>query len=467
MGTETIAPRVRGSQLPDPRSSFAGRTRRLTAAWILTVMAALPAAVRPAAAQDPVVALEKRVQETARKASAAFVFLSGGSGVLISEDGWFLTNHHVVAPLPLPDGLPERNIPERVRVNLQDAKQRLARLVCTDPVGDIALLKLEPEAGEKLPFLEFADSDRLETGQYVLAIGAPFSIGAQGDPAPDHRHYPSVSLGVISAIHRYQEQYGDCIQTDAAVNPGNSGGPLVDLDGRLAGINGRILTRFGNRVNSGVGFAVPANQIRNFLPRMKSGGIDRKIYHGRITGLAVQDPPTRTGALVADVRVSSVAAKAGFKEGDLIVAVNSQKVATGRRFLGLISTWPAGSEITVTVRRGDETVDLKAKMRSAPARDITGRPLDPRAGAGRTGATFEEDMDGVVVTFVSPLSPADDAGLAAGDLVVKVDGNDVGGDLDGLLVGVRSKKPGEKVKLLVRRDGKEREVTITLGRPKE
>ena len=421
----------------------------------------------PAAAQDdPVIALQKRVEDTAKKASAAFVFLSGGSGVLISDDGWFLTNHHVIAPPARPDGIHEPDLPKKVRVNLQDAKGRIATLVCTDPVGDIALLKLEPEAGEKLPFLEFTDSDKLETGQYVLAIGAPFGIGAQGDPAPDHRHYPSVSLGIISALHRYQEQYGDCIQTDAAVNPGNSGGPLVDLDGRLAGINGRILTRYGNRVNSGVGFAVPANQIRNFLPRMKTGGVDRKIYHGRIAGLTVQDPGERTGTLVADVRTSSVAAKAGFKEGDLIVAVNGQKITTGRRFLGLISTWPAGSDVTVTVKRGDETLDCKAKLRSATARDITGRPLDPRSGGGRTGATFEEDKDGVVVAFISSLSPAEDAGLAVGDVVLKVDGNDVD-DLDALLVGVRSKKPGEKVTLLVRRDGKEREITITLGRPKE
>jgi len=438
--------------------------RRALAAMIL-----LAAAVRPAAAQDdPVVALEKRVQETARKASAAFVFLSGGSGVLISDDGWCLTNHHVVAPpVPVAPGTPEAKLAKRVPVNLQDAKGRFALLVCTDPVGDIALLKLEPEAGEKFPFLEFTDSDKLETGQYVLAIGAPFGIGAQGDPAPDHRHYPSVSLGIISALHRYQEQYGDCIQTDAAVNPGNSGGPLVDLDGRLAGINGRILTRYGNRVNSGVGFAVPANQIRNFLPRMKIGGIDRKIYHGEIGGLRIgNNEIERTGAVVRTVDTGSAADRAGLKEDDLIVAVNGQKVTTARRFLGLISTWPAGAEVTVTVRRGEESLDLKAKLRPAKARDITGRELDPRSGGGRTGATFEKTKEGIVVTFVTPLSPADDAGLAEGDLVLKVDGTPVK-ELDGLLEEVRNKNPGDKVAILVRRDGKEREITVTLGRPKE
>jgi len=222
----------------------------------------LPAIAMMAAAlavQDPVRTLEKKVQETGRKVSDAFVFIGGGSAVLISPDGWFLTNHHVGGTMD-----------KGTTVWLSDGRSFRAKLVCTDPVGDLALFKLQ-DVKEKLPHVEFGDSDALEVGQYVVAVGNPFGLATT--PAPDRRRYPSVSLGVVSARHRYQQNYGDCIQTDAAVNPGNSGGPLVTLDGRLVGINGRIATRYMNRVNSGVGFAIAANQVKRFLPEMMEGGL--------------------------------------------------------------------------------------------------------------------------------------------------------------------------------------------------
>ena len=429
---------------------------RMVALLVLAVAAANPAA----ALQDPVTALQKRVEETSKKVSSAFVFLGGGSGVLISDDGWFLTNHHVIGG--------SRTVPETVEVRLQDAKKRVAKVVCTDSVGDIALLKLEPEGGAKFPFVTFADSDKLEIGQYVLAIGAPLGIGAQFDPAPDGRHYPSVSLGIVSALHRFQQQYGDCIQTDAAVNPGNSGGPLVDLDGRLVGINGRILTRFFNRVNSGVGFAIPSNQISNFLPRMRTGGIARKIYHGQVTGLFLRDRgPEGEGAVVEDVRVSTAAANSGFKQGDLILAVNGNRVFSPWRFHGLISTWPSDTELTVTVRRGDKTESIKVTLESGLARDITGEVLDPGVGGGSTGATFNDEKDGsVTVTWVTAASPADEAGLAAGDVVLKVDGREVKRRKT-ILEYVHGKKPGATIVLTIRRDGEEREIEIKLGKSKE
>ena len=436
---------------------------RIMLAMILASAAALPASAQ----EDPVKALQKRVQETAVKVSSAFVFFGGGSGVLISEDGWCLTNHHVIAPPPLPGGI-ERNLPPKVAVNLQDGKRRFADLTCSDSVGDIALLKLERAEGEKFPFITFADSDKLEVGQYVIAIGAPFSIGAQADPAPDRRHYPSVSLGIVSAMHRYQAQYGDCIQTDAAVNPGNSGGPLVDLDGRLVGINGRILTRYMNRVNSGVGFAIPANQIRNFLPKMKEGGTDRRIYHGTVAGLLLDDRPEQPGdVVVRDVVRNSAAHDAGFKQGDLVLAVNGQKAFSRYRFRGLVSTWPAETEITVTVKRGDKTLPIKVALESEQERTIMGeiqRP--PPKGRGATGATFEDEKPGkdgqVTVVFVKPLSPSDEAGLLVGDVVLKVDTEAVKQSKT-ILERVQSRKPGDTVTLRVLRDGEELDIKIKLG----
>jgi serine protease Do len=427
------------------------------------------AAVSASAQDDPVKALQKKVQETARKVSAAFVFFSGGSGVLISEDGWLLTNHHVIAA-PAIRGV-ERPPEGAVKVMLQDGKQRLAELKCTDAVGDIALFKLNGGADEKYPFVTFGDSDKLEIGQYVLAIGAPFGIGALGDPAPDGRHYPSVSLGIVSALHRYQEQYGDCIQTDAAVNPGNSGGPLVDLDGRLVGINGRILTRYLNRVNSGVGFAVASNQIQNFLPKMKEGGINRRIYHGRITGLDLAEhAEDRGGILVREVAGDSAAAKRGLRPGDVVLSANGHKVFNVHRLRGIVSAWPAESEVSLTVRRQDKTLDIKVPIQGTAERAITGELLRPppraRAPQGSTGATFEDEKPGedgqVTVTFVTPFSPAETAGLSAGDVVLKVDGRDVK-NRKTVLEHVQNRKPGETVVLRVMREGEEVEVKITLG----
>src|SRR5262245_15053014 len=154
--------------------------------------------------QDPVHDLQKKVEATARRVSDAFVFIGGGSAVLISGDGWFLTNHHVGGTMT-----------HGATVYLNDGRSFHATLVCTDAVGDVALFKMD-EVKESLPHLEIGDSDALEVGQYVIAVGNPF--GLANVPAPDRRRYPSVSLGVVSALHRNQQSYSDCIQTDAAVN---------------------------------------------------------------------------------------------------------------------------------------------------------------------------------------------------------------------------------------------------------
>ena len=435
---------------------------------IVTTLAILAAAALPAAGQeDPVRALQKRVQETSKKVNAAFIFFEGGSGILISEDGYCLTNHHVVAT----GGVRAANAPSAkltTEVMMQDGKRRLAELKCTDAVGDIALYKLAPKDGEKFPFVAFADSDKLEVGQYVLAIGAPLSIGAQTDPAPDGRHYPSVSLGIISALHRYQQQYGDCIQTDAAVNPGNSGGPLVDLDGKLCGINGRILTRYMNRVNSGVGFAIPANQIANFLPRMKEGGINRKVYHGTVTGLDLHEQGDEKGEVkVRRVEENSLAADRGFLPDDAILSINGHKVFNRNRFRGILSTWPADSEVTIKVRRGDKTLDIKVALEGAASTTITGETLKPPPkNPSLVGATFEDETPGkdgpVRIADVTPLSPAEEAGLRTGDLVLKVDGRNVKNRKD-VLDHLQTRKAGETVTLRVQREDDEFDFKVKLG----
>jgi serine protease Do len=385
--------------------------------------------------------------------SERFVFFGGGSGVLISEDGYCLTNHHVAGTLPT------------TRVTLFSGKQYLAKLVCTDTLGDLSLFKLDP-GEEKLPFIQLGDSDKLEMGQYVIACGNPFGIT---QPDRDAKWYPTITLGIVSAVHRNQQTYFDCVQTDAAVNPGNSGGPLVTLDGKLVGINGRIATRYMNRVNSGVGYAIPSNQIRNFLPGMKKGGESGKIHHGMIAGLAFADQNTQgEGAKVASVKPGSSAEAAGFKKGDLVVNVNGYPIFNRERYLGVIGTVPERTEVKVRVKRDGETVDLQVDLdRYAPLEGLgLGLPQRPPPvrpkGSGYLGAYVEETKDGVKVDQVGADTPADRAGLQVGDIVLSVNDRKVA-TRDELLARIYQRKPGARIKIAIRRGGQELELEATLG----
>ena len=192
----------------------------------------------------------------AQKVNPAFVSVGGGSGVIISSDGYILTNHHVT-----------RGIPKWLVISPGGVVHR-ADLVGYDSIGDIALLKILK--GKNLPYVELGDSDKIQPGQAIFALGNPWGLaGPEG--------HPTLTFGIISAINRFQGGYGDCFQIDAPINPGNSGGPTFDFQGRLLGINGQIRPRFGRRTFSGVGLAIPINQIKNFLPLLKKGG---EVGHG-------------------------------------------------------------------------------------------------------------------------------------------------------------------------------------------
>jgi serine protease Do len=282
--------------------------------------------------------------------------------------------------------------------------------------------------------------------------------------------YPTITLGIVSAFHRNQQTYFDCIQTDAAVNPGNSGGPLVTLDGKLVGINGRIATRYMNRVNSGVGYAIPSNQIKNFLPKMMKGGEAGKIHHGMIAGLQLLDQNTQgEGAKIGSVRGGTTADAAGFKKGDLIIAVNGYSVFNRERYLGAIGTFPEKTEVTVKVKRDDEKVDLKVELdRYNPVEGLGfGLPQKPAPvrpkGSGYLGAYVEDTKDGVKVMDVRPASPADEAGLAVGDVILSVNDRKISGR-DELLQRLWQRKPGARVKLGVKRGNEELEIEAVLAR---
>lgn len=341
-------------------------------------------------------AIEKAVVDSAARIVPAYVFIGGGSGVLIGPDGLMLTNDHVA-------GEKKR---WTVRVGTQDYQ---ADLLGTDRHGDIAVLKLRNAQG--LAYVEFADSDALVVGQQVIAVGNPFATaGADGDP--------TLTLGIISALHRFMDGYSDSIQTDAPINPGNSGGPLLTLDGKLAGINGRIATRFGAKANTGIGMAIPANQIKRFLPHFEQakGG---HVYHGILRGL-VGDPEEadgiQNGAEVKEVVIGSPAEKAGFKVGDRITHVGDQSLLNYNRFLGVLGTFPAGTELELTVMRGAESVKLKTALEAF-------RPGDFGLWMKQTPMMRMAPPAEIEKTF--PNLAADKAGLKAGDRIVSIEGNPV------------------------------------------
>src|SRR5580658_6294977 len=233
-----------------------------------------------------------------------------GSGVIVTKDGYILTNNHVV------DGAKE------LKVTLNDGREFKAKVIGRDPKSDVAVIKIE---AKDLPAITFADSSKSEVGDVVLAIGNPFNVGQ------------TVTMGIISATGRGGvgiEQYEDFIQTDAAINPGNSGGALVDAEGRLIGVNTAIYSRGGG--NQGIGFAIPTDLARGIMVSL--------IEHGKVTrgylGVMIQDitPPlaqklelkSDQGALVGDVVPDGPAAKAGIQDGDVIVEFNSHKVTDSR-----------------------------------------------------------------------------------------------------------------------------------------
>ncbi|MCW8131197.1 MAG: trypsin-like peptidase domain-containing protein [Planctomycetota bacterium] len=405
-----------------------------------TVVAALLAscmAASGARAASPVAAearkLEQAWSEAIKKVVPAYVFIGGGSGVLISPDGLMLTNHHVAGA----------NKRWNVRVS---NKQYVANVLGTDPRGDITLLKLEKAAD--LPFVEFADSDNLVVGQQVIAIGNPFMTAeAIGEP--------TVTVGIISAVNRFQGSYSNAIQTDAPINPGNSGGPLLTLDGKLAGINGQIATRFGQRANTGIGMAIPAKQIQRFLPVLKAanGGT---VYHGYMRGLVGEQNETdgeQNGAEVKDVRPGTYAEKLGIQKGDRIVSFDGYKLLNYTRFLGIMGTYPAESDVKITLIRGGQEKTLAAKLEI-----LNPGSLEIKPKPGPINAPF---------VVAEAKNAAQKAGIKPGDQVMEFNGEKVNTLLDWIRISRQMEFfAGDEVTLKVKRGKKEApeevEIKVTL-----
>ncbi len=383
------------------------------------------------AAIDAQGALSKTIERLAK----SFVFVGGGSGVLVSPDGWFLTNHHVA-------GSSKRWL---VRVG---TKLHRAELAGTDPRGDVALLKIEGASG--MPFVELGDSDAVKVGQQVIAIGNPFGLAAaDGDP--------TVTLGIVSCLHRFNAGYSDAIQTDAAVNPGNSGGPLFTLDGKLIGINGQIATRFGQRSNTGIGLAIPSNQIARFLPLLKEakGGV---VFHGLIRGMRWKgdaEDSMQDGAEIAEVFPGSAAEKTGLKKGDVITAVEGVKILNPFRFNGVIGTYPAGTELALTVKRGGKFETLKAKLEKYDPADLGATIKRPAVPGLMPPVELEKVEKGLA---------ADKAGLKPGDRLLAIDGKRAD-SIPALMALMANSQylAGDKVKVRFKRGEEEKVAELTFS----
>jgi S1-C subfamily serine protease len=383
--------------------------------------------------------LEKDLVALVERVSKCYVIIGGGSGVVVSPEGDILTNHHVAGG---------RKVGELWTVMRPGTVIEQAKVIGHDPRGDISLLKLEGKG--PYPYLELTDSDQVRVGDAVVALGNPFGFSKDATP--------HVTLGVVSALHRFQDGYSDAIQTDVAINPGNSGGPLLDIQGRVIGINGRIAVRYGTRANTGVGYAIPTNQIRSFIPQFREKGL---VLHGHIQGIGFADAPhPKGGALVERVASGSAPAEVGLKPGDVIVEADGRPVSSPARFSGIVGTLPAGSSLPVVVRRGEETVKLELALEA--------RRGDVPDQNGFLGVKVSaKEGGGIEVEEVVAASPAARAGVQPGDVILSITIGGRANPMNDLMSFTRLMgrlDPGQKVGLSLKRGDATLEVEATLAR---
>ena len=343
-----------------------------------------------------------------------------GSGVIVDPKGMIVTNSHVV------------NGADAIHIALSGGREYPVKLLLDDPKSDLAVLQIDNTGGKTFPALSFANSDSLEVGDLVLAIGNPFGVGQ------------TVTSGIVSALARTGVETGNFdyfIQTDAAINPGNSGGALVDLEGKLVGINTAIFTRSGGSV--GIGFAIPANMARTVAEAGQKGGpIVRPWFGAQLQEVTTDiadslsiDPPH--GALITDVAPDSPAAKAGLKSGDAIIKIDGVDVDAPQGFDFRFATKDLGSSTSLTYVRGGRTADATVAVVPAPAASadqsgtiagntrFSGTSVSVLTPAVAQDMNLPFDSKGVVVTSVASGSPAEQMGLLKGDIIVAINGRQI------------------------------------------
>jgi Do/DeqQ family serine protease len=338
-----------------------------------------------------------------------------GSGIVISADGYILTNNHVVENA------------SKIHVTFAGEKEYLAEVIGTDPPTDVALIKID---ADNLPTVKIADSAKLRIGDQVMAIGNPFGVGQ------------TVTLGIVSALGRNigLMDYSDLIQTDASINPGNSGGALVNMQGELVGMNAAILSRSGG--SQGIGFAIPTNMAMKIVDALKTDGSVQRAYLGVLPQEVDQsmadyygmDRPR--GVLIAQVNEGTPAEKAGLKDGDIILSVDGAEIKNPSMLRNVISLSEVGQEVELQLIREGKEKTVKVALEKLPEPDqiaqagprsdtaedetIDGVVVRELTGRVRAAAQLPDDVVGLYVQSVAPASNAASEGLAEGDIIQEV-----------------------------------------------
>jgi len=345
-----------------------------------------------------------------------------GSGVIVDANGHILTNNHVV------EGA------EKITIAMNDNKTYEAKVVGLDQPSDLAVLKIE---GTNLPFLNLGNSDGVRVGDIVLAIGNPLGIGQ------------TVTAGIISAKGRRtglsDGSYEDFLQTDAPINRGNSGGALVSLNGELIGINSQILSGGPSGGNIGIGFSIPSNMAKSVMDQLIANGRVRRGLLGVGIQNITEDTATaleltqKAGALVGSVQRGSAADKAGIKRGDIITAINGEKIEDSNVLRNKIAGTAPGTEIRLTISRDGREQDVTATLDEFKAEDSQveergsnegpsketesgklGLSLEPMTPEAAKRLSLDSDSDGLVVTEVEQNGPAAEAGITRGDAIIEI-----------------------------------------------
>jgi serine protease Do len=362
-----------------------------------------------------------------------------GSGFIIDGDGSILTNNHVVENA------------QKIVVKLsEDDQEYEAKVVGRDSKTDIAIIKIN--AKTKLPAASLGDSDRLEVGEWVVAIGNPFGLDS------------TVTSGIVSAKGRHigQGPYDNFIQTDASINPGNSGGPLINLRGEVIGINTAIFSRTG--VNIGIGFAIPVNLVKELLPQLRGKGKVTRGYLGVLIQKVTPDiaeslgMDKSSGALVANVSKDGPADKAGVKVGDVIVEFDGKEVKDSGDLPIIVARTPVDKKVRMKILRDKKEVALTVTVGELKEEEVVASVPEK----GELGMTVQrltpqiaeslglDKADGVVVTAVEPASAADEAGIRRGDVIMEVDRKPIR-NLDEYKKAVAGIRKGKGILFLVRR----------------
>jgi serine protease Do len=376
-----------------------------------------------------------------------------GSGVIISADGYALTNYHVI------------DNADQIRVELTDGRTVGAKVVGSDKPSDLALLKLN--ASDLQP-IALGNSDAVQVGDVVLAVGDPLGVGK------------TVTMGIISAKNRStgvgQGGYEDFLQTDAPINQGNSGGALVNTKGELVGINSQILSPSGG--NIGIGFAIPVNMARNVMDQLRRSG---RVERAQL-GVTVQPVTSEMaeslglkqvgGVIVAAVAPDSAAGRAGIRQGDVISAFNGQPVHDTNSLRNRVADSKPGSEASVAIVRDGREQTLNVKLDEATSARAEGRSQSDQSDKTALGVSVEpltpdlaqqigvpKTLHGLVIDQVDPDGRAADAGLQSGDIIEQVNREPVRGVAD-LRSALKSGGEGKPVLLLINRQGKELFVTV-------